>query len=59
MNIHDIVERLRKNVTEMNKRPLLEGINPEKRLAEILKQREAMYKLVRCMYVHLYCSSYI
>ncbi len=46
MDVRDIVERLRKNVTEVNKRPLLKGINPEKRLTEILQQREAMYKLV-------------
>eukprot|EP01084_Bolivina_argentea_P024968 46470_1 len=45
MDVRDIVERLRKNVTEVNKRPLLKGINPEKRLTEILQQREAMYKL--------------
>ncbi len=46
MDVRDIVERLRKNVNEVNKRPLLKGINPEKRLTEILQQREAMYKLV-------------
>ncbi len=47
MDIRDIVARLRKDVTEVNKRPLLKGNDPEKRLTEILEQRKTMYKLVR------------
>ncbi len=47
MDVRDIVERLRKDVTEVNKRPLLKGIDPEKRLTEILEQRKTKYKLVR------------
>ncbi len=54
MDVRDIVDRLQKDVTEVNKRPMLNGVNPEGRLSEILEQRKAMYKLVRCISVLCY-----